>query len=68
MPKKEIEVNGRQVLFCQAEAFPKTILRLGLTYKMTLKQKSLQINDLQANFCGPDGTRTRDLRRDRAAF
>ena len=37
------------------------------TYVLPKKQKPLESMTLGA-FCGPDGTRTRDLRRDRAAF
>ena len=39
----------------------------GLFFGLYFKQKAP--NSLKVKgFCGPDGTRTRDLRRDRAAF
>ena len=43
-------------------------------YFVTIKELFINLNEKAPNslkvkgFCGPDGTRTRDLRRDRAAF
>ncbi len=33
-----------------------------------LKRKTPVFTGVSEHYCGPDGTRTRDLRRDRAAF
>ena len=39
----------------------------GISYLFFKTGSRFDRDDLR-NFCGPDGTRTRDLRRDRAAF
>ena len=41
---------------------------IGVDSKKSMKVKSHTVFDVTFLFCGQDGTRTRDLRRDRAAF
>ena len=60
-------LTGQLVLFKGINRFNNHPGLFGISYLFLRTGSRLRRDDLRI-FCGPDGTRTRDLRRDRAAF